>query len=72
MYLGSDSAAQSWNLNQQLTFKWLGWYLNFSTWFVKNTLFAQEKCKIIKQWLLVENKTDYAACLKNAVIPIIA
>ena len=25
-----------------LTFKWPGWYLHFSTWFVKNILFEQK------------------------------
>jgi hypothetical protein len=26
-----------------LTFKQLGWYLNFGTWFVKNMLFEQKE-----------------------------
>jgi hypothetical protein len=33
----------------QLTFKHLGWYLNFSAWFMKKSvLFEQKKDKIMK------------------------
>jgi hypothetical protein len=29
-----------------LTFKWLGWYLNFSMWFMKSVLFEPKKIVI--------------------------
>jgi len=50
-----------------LTFKWLGWYLNFSKWYIKNVLFEQNELKLWHKCNFVKNKTDYAACLKNAV-----
>jgi hypothetical protein len=50
-----------------LTFKWLGWYLNFSTWYIKNVLFEQNELKLQHKQNFVKNRTDYAACLKNAV-----
>jgi hypothetical protein len=32
-----------------LTFNQCGWYLNFSTWFMKNALFEQKKIKLWKK-----------------------
>jgi hypothetical protein len=42
-----------------LTFILLGWvYLNFSAWFMKNTLFKQKKVEFWNRWHFVENKTE--------------
>jgi len=46
----------------------LGWYLTFGAWFIKNVLLEQRKIKLLNKWHCVENKTDYVACLKNAVL----
>jgi len=55
-----------WELSMRLlTLKQVG-YLNFSAWCMKNMgVVWTEKDKIVKQHL-VENKTNYATCLRNA------
>jgi hypothetical protein len=45
----------------------MGGYLNFSMRFMNKVLFEQKKIKLQNKQYFVENKTDYAACLKNAV-----
>ena len=55
------------NVNLVLPFKWLGWYLYFNIWFLKNVLFEQEKVKLWCHRYFVENKRDYGTCLKSAV-----
>ena len=49
-----------------LTSKQPGWYLNFISWFMKNVLFEQKKIRLWSKHF-VENKMDYASCLKNVV-----
>jgi hypothetical protein len=50
-----------------LTFK-PGRYLNYSTCFIKiNILLEQKKIKLWNERHTVGNKTDFAACLNNAV-----
>jgi len=39
---------------------------------MKNVLFEQKKIKLWNKWHFVENKTDYAARLKNAVKLLVA
>jgi hypothetical protein len=41
-----------------LTFKQLGWYLNISTWLMKNVLFEQKKVKLWNKQYFVENKRE--------------
>jgi hypothetical protein len=50
-----------------LTFKRMGWYLNFSAQFMKNLLFEQKNMKLWNKWYFAENKTDNTACHTNAV-----
>jgi hypothetical protein len=53
-----------------VTFIWKGFFFNFIAWFVKNTCIIWTVTKRGKLWSkqnFVENKMDYAACLKNAV-----
>jgi hypothetical protein len=50
----------------------LGGYLNFGAWFMKNVSLEQRKIKLRNKWHFVENKTDYAACLKSVVNFIVA
>jgi hypothetical protein len=45
----------------------LEWVLKFSTWFLKNVLFEQKKVKLWNKQHFLENKTNYAACIKNTV-----
>jgi hypothetical protein len=40
-------------------FKQLGWYLNFSTWFMKNeVLLEMGKIQLCSKWHLVSNKME--------------
>jgi hypothetical protein len=48
------------------TCKWPSWCLNFSVWLEENILFEHKKLKLWNKRHFVENKTDCAACLKNA------
>jgi hypothetical protein len=41
-----------------LTFNRTGWYLNFSTWFMKNVLFEEKKEKLRNKQHFLENKTQ--------------
>jgi len=50
-----------------LTFKWMGWYLNFSAQFMKNVLFEQKNIKLWNKRHFVEKKTGNTACRTNAV-----
>jgi hypothetical protein len=42
------------------------WYLRFCAFLLK-TLFELKGLKLGNKWHIVENKTDYTACIKNAV-----
>ena len=42
----------------KLIFHWLGWYLDFSSWFRENHIIWRQKDKIMKYMYLVENKAE--------------
>jgi hypothetical protein len=44
-----------------------GRVIKFSAWDMKNVLLEEKKIKIRNREYLVEQKTNYAACVKNAV-----
>jgi hypothetical protein len=44
--------------SRHLTFKPLGWHLNFCTLFMKNVLLEQRKIKLRSEQHSMENKTD--------------
>jgi hypothetical protein len=55
---GKLDTIQSELMTLSLTFKCSGRYLNFTTWFMKNVLFEQEKIKLLNKQHFVENKTE--------------
>ena len=49
-----------------LPFKLSGSYLNFSACFMKSSVLLRRKIlKVQNKQYFIENKTDFAACLKN-------